>query len=610
MIKSLDHDQGLEIISYPESKFDESSGLSAFPAIVQNILGARGIKNQREIDMSLNDLLPADSLKGLEDALDLLVLALEQQTKILVVGDFDVDGATSTCLALKGLKALGFKNIDFLVPNRFEFGYGLSPEIVELALTRKPELIITVDNGISSIEGVALANENGIKVLVTDHHLPGKQLPAAAAIVNPNQHGCDFPSKNLAGVGVVFYLLIGLRARLRKIDWFVENKIHEPNMGQFLDLVALGTVADVVPLDANNRRLVFQGIERIKSGKGCEGINALLNIAKKDIAKIKSSDLGFALGPRINAAGRLDSMSLGIECLMSANPDQAATLAQTLDDLNQDRKQIEMGIKDEALSILATLNLEGSVDRGDTSVSENKGELPWILCLYEDTWHQGVIGIVASRLKERFHRPCVIFAPDDANPQMIKGSCRSIDGLHIRDLLDRVASENKGLITKFGGHAMAAGLSLEKTSFGKFADALEHCAREMMTEDLLQAKIMVDGEIGAKQLNMQFVETLIALGPWGQKFPEPSFVGVFEIVSQRLVGGNHLKLVLKVLTSNEGLDNKYEQASSLIDAIAFNIDLNVWPNDKREVKIVYSLDINEFRGERNLQLMVDKLFPL
>jgi single-stranded-DNA-specific exonuclease len=500
-----------------------------------------------------------------------------------VVGDFDADGATSTALVVSALRAMGATDVGYLVPNRFEYGYGLTPEIVALAAQDKPDLIITVDNGISSIEGVAAATAAGIRTLVTDHHLAGRTLPAAEVIVNPNQPGCTFASKNLAGVGVIFYIMLALRAELRRRDWFNANAIKEPNLAQYLDLVALGTVADVVSLDRNNRILVAGGLQRIRAGQARPGIQALLEIAGRNPEALVASDLGFAVGPRLNAAGRLDDMSIGIECLLSPDSHSARPLANQLHQFNQDRRVIEQGMQDEALALLADLELA-------------EGEEPPVgITLYDPGWHQGVVGILASRIKDRLHRPTIAFA--DAEDGEIKGSARSIPGIHIRDILDAVATRHPGLVSKFGGHAMAAGLSLERDAYDDFAAAfVAEVARH--TEDVnLQAVIDSDGELLPGDFNLELASALRFAGPWGQHFPEPLFDGCFNIVQQRLVGEKHLKLVLAVPGTAE-----------LVDAIAFNVDLEVWPNPAQErVAAAYRLDVNEFRGRRSLQLVIEHL---
>lgn len=551
--------------------------------LLQRIYQSRGIDSQASLDRRLNCLPEPQSMTGLDAATQRLVTAAKKQQSVLIVGDFDADGATSSALMVLGLRAMGFQSVDFLVPNRFDYGYGLTPEIVDLAAEKSPDLIITVDNGISSVEGVARANKLAIEVIVTDHHLPGTQLPDAVAIVNPNQQGCDFPSKNLAGVGVAFYLLIALRTELRQQQWFDQQQIAEPNLSQWLDLVALGTVADVVPLDQVNRALVHQGLLRIRSGHSRPGIQALLRIAGKNPARLVATDLGFALGPRLNAAGRLDDISLGIQCLLCDDPQQALHTAQALDELNQDRKSIETGMQQQALAIVEQLGLDDK-------------SMPAALSLFQPDWHQGVVGLLASRIKEKYHRPVVAFARGDNGD--LKGSCRSIPGLHIRDTLDAVATQNPGLITKFGGHAMAAGLSLNEDKLSEFEQAFEQQVAQLVTEDDLQARLITDGCLEAQQLSMHTAEMLRDAGPWGQLFPEPCFQGDFRIVQQRIVGERHLKLVLA----------PHNQPEIAIDAIWFNIDTARWPNPEAEtVHCVYRLDVNEFRGLESLQLMVQHL---
>ena len=551
--------------------------------LLQRIYQSRGIDSQASLDRRLNCLPEPQSMTGLDAATQRLVTAAKKQQSVLIVGDFDADGATSSALMVLGLRAMGFQSVDFLVPNRFDYGYGLTPEIVDLAAEKSPDLIITVDNGISSVEGVARANKLAIEVIVTDHHLPGTQLPDAVAIVNPNQQGCDFPSKNLAGVGVAFYLLIALRTELRQQQWFDQQQIAEPNLSQWLDLVALGTVADVVPLDQVNRALVHQGLLRIRSGHSRPGIQALLRIAGKNPARLVATDLGFALGPRLNAAGRLDDISLGIQCLLCDDPQQALHTAQALDELNQDRKSIETCMQQQALAIVEQLGLDDK-------------SMPAALSLFQPDWHQGVVGLLASRIKEKYHRPVVAFARGDNGD--LKGSCRSIPGLHIRDTLDAVATQNPGLITKFGGHAMAAGISLNEDKLSEFEQAFEQQVAQLVTEDDLQARLITDGCLEAQQLSMHTAEMLRDAGPWGQLFPEPCFQGDFRIVQQRIVGERHLKLVLA----------PHNQPEIAIDAIWFNIDTARWPNPEAEtVHCVYRLDINEFRGLESLQLMVQHL---
>lgn len=556
--------------------------LGDLPPLLTRLYAARGVQSAAELDKGLARLIPYQQLKGIDAAVDLLVQALQQRQRILIVGDFDADGATASSVGVLGLRMLGAAHVDYLVPNRFEYGYGLTPEIVAVALQRQPELLVTVDNGISSVDGVAAAKAAGLKVLVTDHHLPGPELPAADAIVNPNQPGCAFPSKALAGVGVMFYVLLALRARLRELGWFAKAGISEPNLGELLDLVALGSVADVVPLDANNRILVHQGLARIRAGRARPGLRAVLEVAGRQHARITSTDLGFILGPRLNAAGRLDDMSLGIECLLCEDEALARDMAQQLDELNKDRKAIEQGMQREALAQLKDLPL---------------ADMPFGLCLFEPDWHQGVIGILASRLKERYHRPAIAFA--DAGDGLLKGSARSVPGLHIRDALDAVAARHPGLISKFGGHAMAAGLSLPQEHFGAFAAAFDAEVRRQLSEDDLTGRLLSDGQLGAEEFHLELAKALRHAGPWGQHFPEPLFHGVFQIVTQRVVGEKHLKLVLKT-----------ECGSLTLDGIAFNVDREIWPNPNvRWVELAYKLDVNEYQGRESVQLMVAHLAP-
>ena len=554
--------------------------LGEMPTLLTRLYAARGVQSQAELDKSLARLIPYQQLKGIDAAVDLLVVALEQRQRILIVGDFDADGATASTVGMLGLRLLGAAHVDYLVPNRFEYGYGLTPEIVEVALTRSPQLLITVDNGISSVEGVAAAKKAGLSVLVTDHHLPGNELPAADAIVNPNQPGCEFPSKALAGVGVIFYVLIALRARLNSLGWY--QTVKAPNIAELLDLVALGSVADVVPLDANNRILVHQGLERIRAGRARPGLKAILEVAKRDHSKITSTDLGFILGPRLNAAGRLDDMSLGIECLLTDDPNAARDMAAQLDEMNQDRKSIEQGMQREALAQLKDLTLDS---------------MPFGLCLFDPEWHQGVIGILASRLKERYFRPTFAFA--DAGDGMLKGSGRSVPGFHIRDALSVVAAQHPELISKYGGHAMAAGLTLPEANFPLFSQAFDEEVRRQLREEDLTGRLLSDGSLAIEEFHLELARALRHAGPWGQHFPEPLFHGVFQLVEQRIVGERHLKVVLKT-----------ECGSVKLDGIAFGVDREVWPNPTiRWVELAYKLDLNEFRGNETVQLMIAHIEP-
>ncbi|MGO4000241.1 single-stranded-DNA-specific exonuclease RecJ [Pseudomonas fluorescens] len=554
--------------------------LGDLPPLLTRLYAARGVQSEAELDKSLARLIPFQQLKGIEAAVDLLVVALEQRQRILIVGDFDADGATASTVGTLGLRLLGAAHVDYLVPNRFEYGYGLTPEIVAVALQRQPQLLITVDNGISSVEGVAAAKQAGLKVLVTDHHLPGDELPLADAIVNPNQPGCTFPSKALAGVGVIFYVLMALRARLRSLGWY--DSRPQPNIGELLDLVALGSVADVVPLDANNRILVHQGLERIRAGRARPGIKAILEVAKRDHSRITSTDLGFILGPRLNAAGRLDDMSLGIECLLTDDVDLAREMAAQLDGMNQDRKSIEQGMQREALAQLKDLPLES---------------MPFGLCMFDPEWHQGVIGILASRMKERYFRPTIAFA--DAGDGMLKGSGRSVQGFHIRDALSVVAAQHPELISKYGGHAMAAGLTLPEANFPLFCQAFDAEVRRQMREEDLTGRLLSDGTLAVEEFHLELARALRHAGPWGQHFPEPLFHGVFQLVEQRIVGERHLKVVLKS-----------ECGSVKLDGIAFGVDREVWPNPTiRWVELAYKLDVNEFRGQETVQLMIAHIEP-
>ncbi len=554
--------------------------------LLQRIYAARGILNAGELQYSLVNL-HKPNFKGLSEAVSILADAVVAQAKVLIVGDFDADGATSSALAVLALKAFGLEDVDFLVPNRFEYGYGLTPEIVAVAAAQQPDIIITVDNGISSIEGVNAARELGIAVIVTDHHLPGSQLPEADAIVNPNQPGCEFPSKHLAGVGVIFYVMNALRSELRQMGWFEESGIPEPNMASFLDLVALGTVADVVPLDYNNRILVAQGLQRIRAGVCRPGIKAMLEVSGKQANKLVASDFGFALGPRLNAAGRLDDMSLGIQCLMCESENLAREMAAQLDELNRDRKAIESGMQQEAMGMLQKI-LQGDAEN-----------LPWGLCLFDETWHQGVIGILASRIKDKYHRPTIVFA--DVGDGQIKGSARSVPGFHIRDALDAVAAQYPHLLQKFGGHAMAAGMSLLREHFDEFSRAFDAEVRRQLTDDDLQAIVVSDGELKAEDFSLQLANLLRDAGPWGQHFPEPIFDGEFYLLQQKLVGSNHLKMTLAIDA----------QGQQLVDAIAFNIDTAFWPNTHlQKIRAAFKLDMNEFRGRNNLQLLVDYIEPV
>ncbi|TGD17252.1 single-stranded-DNA-specific exonuclease RecJ [Salmonella enterica subsp. enterica serovar Poona] len=565
---------------------DETAELPAdLPPLLRRLYASRGVRSARELERSVKGMLPWQQLSGIDNAVEILYNAFREGTRIIVVGDFDADGATSTALSVLGMRALGCDNISYLVPNRFEDGYGLSPEVVDQAKARGAQLIVTVDNGISSHAGVAHAKTLGIPVIVTDHHLPGDTLPDAEAIINPNLRDCEFPSKSLAGVGVAFYLMLALRTFLRDKGWFDERNIAPPNLAELLDLVALGTVADVVPLDANNRILTWQGLSRIRAGKCRPGIKALLEISNRDPQQLAASDLGFALGPRLNAAGRLDDMSVGVALLLCDNLGEARVLASELDALNQTRKEIEQGMQAEALILCE--KLERSSDT-----------LPGGLALYHPEWHQGVVGILASRIKERFHRPVIAFAP--AGDGTLKGSGRSIQGLHMRDALERLDTLYPDLMIKFGGHAMAAGLSLEEHKFEQFQQRFGELVTEWLDPALLQGEVISDGPLSAAEMSMEVAQLLRDAGPWGQMFPEPLFDGRFRLLQQRLVGERHLKVMVEPVGGGP-----------LLDGIAFNIDTTCWPdNGVREVELAYKLDINEFRGNRSLQIIIDDIWPL
>ncbi|EEL7905176.1 single-stranded-DNA-specific exonuclease RecJ [Salmonella enterica subsp. enterica serovar Enteritidis] len=565
---------------------DETAELPAdLPPLLRRLYASRGVRSARELERSVKGMLPWQQLSGIDNAVEILYNAFREGIRIIVVGDFDADGATSTALSVLGMRALGCDNISYLVPNRFEDGYGLSPEVVDQAKARGAQLIVTVDNGISSHAGVAHAKTLGIPVIVTDHHLPGDTLPEAEAIINPNLRDCEFPSKSLAGVGVAFYLMLALRTFLRDKGWFDERNIAPPNLAELLDLVALGTVADVVPLDANNRILTWQGLSRIRAGKCRPGIKALLEISNRDPQQLAASDLGFALGPRLNAAGRLDDMSVGVALLLCDNLGEARVLASELDALNQTRKEIEQGMQAEALILCEKLERSSET-------------LPGGLAMYHPEWHQGVVGILASRIKERFHRPVIAFAP--AGDGTLKGSGRSIQGLHMRDALERLDTLYPDLMIKFGGHAMAAGLSLEEHKFEQFQQRFGELVTEWLDPTLLQGEVISDGPLSAAEMSMEVAQLLRDAGPWGQMFPEPLFDGRFRLLQQRLVGERHLKVMVEPVGGGP-----------LLDGIAFNIDTTCWPdNGVREVELAYKLDINEFRGNRSLQIIIDDIWPL
>ncbi|WP_109077158.1 single-stranded-DNA-specific exonuclease RecJ [Aggregatibacter kilianii] len=551
--------------------------------LLDRLYRSRHIKNARQLDRTLAAIHNPNLMSGMDVAVELLLEAYQKQQKIVIVGDFDADGATSTALAVLALRQLGFANVAYLVPNRFEQGYGLSVAVAQEALTLDVELLITVDNGVSSHDGVSFLKAQGVDVIITDHHLPPETLPPADAIVNPNLAHCGFPSKNLAGVGVAFYLMLALRAKFRELGIF--DAKNQPNFTELLDLVALGTVSDVVPLDQNNRILVYQGLARIKAARCRCGIRALAEVAKRELAGFSASDLGFSIAPRLNAAGRLDNMSVGVELLLAEDMETTRALALELDGLNQARKEIEQGMKLEALKICQNL-----------TALENR--LPHAIVLYQADWHQGVLGIVASRIKDRFHRPVIAFAQDQDG--ILKGSARSIPGLHIRDVLERVYSQHPDLILKFGGHAMAAGLSIAEKYFADFQRIFNDTVSELLAPEQLLGSIWTDGELQVNQLNLTTAETLRQGGPWGQAFPEPLFDGEFKVLQQRLVGEKHLKMMVEP-----------KLGGPLIDAIAFNVDTRYYPDlSIKTAKLVYKLDVNEFRGNRDIQLLIDYIEPL
>lgn len=550
------------------------------PWIMRQLLARRGVTTPHQLDLRLQQLPHFAELHQVDRAAERLWQALEKQEHICICGDFDADGATSTALMVSVLRAMGAQNVSYCVPNRFTDGYGLSPNVVAFAQQQGAQLLLTVDSGISCHAGVNAANQAGLDVIITDHHLAGSELPAAYAIVNPNQPACQFPSKSIAGVGVAFYLLLALRSLARE----KQHSAAQVNLAEWLDLVALGTVADVVKLDATNRVLVQQGLQRIRAGHCRPGIQALLQVTQREPARLQASDLGFALAPRINAAGRLDDMAIGIECLLSEDLMTALELASQLNDLNAERRTIESEMRESAANYVADLQLSDE-------------QLPPLLVLHQEGWHQGVVGIVAGRVKEQFHRPTITFAAGDDG--LLKGSARSIPGLHMRDLLERVHTLHPKLIERFGGHAMAAGLSIAAENLPAFKQAATAVADEWLEEEALQRVIVTDGALDASCFTLTFVEQLQRLGPWGQGFPEPLFDGIFTLVEQRIVGKNHLKLVVQTA---DGVT---------LEGIAFNVDTLQWPDlSLREAHLVYKLQLNHFRGQTKVQLLVEHLLPL
>jgi single-stranded-DNA-specific exonuclease len=558
---------------------DEGVRLPGLSPLLERLYLTRGIRSLEELDRGLSGLANPSSLSQVEIAAQRIVDAITRSENILIVGDFDADGATASALAVLVLRAFGHSNVSYLVPNRFEFGYGLSEEIVLLAAKDAPGLIITVDNGVSSISGVRKARELGIDVVITDHHLPGNELPDAFAIVNPNLTDCGFPSKAMAGVGVIYYLLSVVRAKLAQAGGFSGKP---PNMGDYLDLVALGTVADVVPLDKNNRILVYQGLMRIRAGRTRPGIRALCELAKKKLATLGAADLGFAIAPRINAAGRLADMSMGIRTLLADTLDEARSLAVALNELNAARRELEQDMVSEAEMIVSTHQI---------NVADRYG-----VCVFDETWHQGVVGIVAGRLREKINRPVVAFADaGDAAPDELKGSGRSVAGLHLRDVFADLDARYPGMLGRFGGHAMAAGLNIKRVHYPRFSAAFDQAVADRLDQSALTRSVLTDGELSGAELTLETAEMLSEAGPWGQAFPEPLFHGEFDLVNQRVVGGSHLKMVVK-------------HGRRLIDAIAFrNPPL---PEHTKRVLLVYRLARNDYGPDPTLQLMVEHLRPL
>jgi len=557
-----------------------------WPDSLRRIFSARGIQTEDDVYYQLEQLPKPDLMLGMDTAVQLLIQAINEQWRITIVADFDTDGATSCALAIRALKMMGVTHVDYIVPNRFTHGYGLSRELLDdMSHEQQPDLLFTVDNGIASIDGVEAAHERGIKVLITDHHLPGDTLPKAEAIVNPNQYGDTFPSKNLAGVGVCFYVMLALRTALRQQNWFEKNSRPEPKLNQLFDLLALGTVADVVPLDKLNRTLVILGLKRIRAGYACAGIKALIAVSKRDHATLVSSDLGFSIGPRLNAAGRLEDMGLGIDTLLLDDNITAEGYAQALDDVNKQRREIEQDMQQQALTMLDELK----IDDKDQALA---------YCLYDPAWHQGVIGLLASRIKERQHRPVIAFAQGKTGE--LKGSARSIPGVHIRDVLALVASKAPHILSKFGGHAMAAGLTLAKKDLAEFEQLFLAALKQIVKAEDLQQQILSDGELSAKEMNITLAEQIANAAPWGQHFPEPQFHGEFKVLELRAVGaqGNHLRLIL---------DKGNGQA---ITAMAFNHYQKDWLEVGGQLQCRYRLSVNEFRQQRTVQLLIDILMPV
>ncbi len=571
----------MEIKHRPIIQSDALRGLGLHP-LVERLYLARGVTSPEQVQYRLDRLLRPDGLNGLETASARLQQALEKNQRIVIVGDFDADGATATALAIRALRAFGAQDVDFLVPNRFDFGYGLSPELIPILEERGCEVIITVDNGISSFAGVDAANQAGMDVIITDHHLPGEQLPAATAIVNPNLGDCEFPSKNLAGVGVLFYLMAALRQRLSANDWFQSRDMAPPSLARWLDLVALGTVADLVPLDSNNRILVTEGIRRIRAGHCVPGIAALLQVAGKENHSVTTETIGFFLAPRLNAAGRLEDMNIGINLLLTDDADEARNLAAQLDDINHQRRSIQADMQKLADSIVTQLK---HMDR-----------LPMGLCLFHPEWHQGIVGLLASKVKERIGRPVFAFAPENEQSEWLKGSGRSVPGFHLRDALVEMETRQPGLMRRFGGHAMAAGVTVHRDKLKPFTDAFQAVVREHHEHTPLAQVIETDGPLPESDLSLHTAEALERAGPWGQGFPPPLFDGWFTLESKKEIGTGHTRLELRVIDG-------YKK----IEAVAFGKIPQEFPPEGEKIWITYELSVNEFRGRKRLQLMVREL---
>ncbi|MWP63152.1 single-stranded-DNA-specific exonuclease RecJ [Gilliamella sp. Pas-s25] len=563
---------------YPEFNHD-------IPLLLQRIYALRGVTSMHELDYTTRNLCNYDKLAGIDKAVEILYLAIKNNKRIMVVGDFDTDGATSTALTVKALKNMGCLFVDYIIPDRFDDGYGLSVSVVKKAILQRAQLIITVDNGISANEGVDFAKQSGLSVIITDHHLCPAQLPNADAIINPNLPDCIFPSKHLAGVGVAFYFMLALRAKLRQENWFTDNNLAEYNLANLLDLVALGTIADVVKLDHNNRILVHQGVNRIRSGYCSEGIKALLQISKKEPTSITSTDLAFYIAPRLNAAGRMDNMTLGVQLLLCDDYESAIGKATDLNNLNNDRKLIEQTMHKEALSFIQ------EIEKQNTSI-------PSLLVFYHPEWHQGIIGILSSRLKDKYYRPVISFA--STQDGFLKGSGRSIPGIHLRDFIDELNQQHPDLIMSFGGHAMAVGLTIREEDLQRFKSSFEALLDTRLKPDLLEPIIDTDGEIERQDFTYAIAKQLKESGPWGEGFGAPIFDGEFIIHQQLLFADKHLKLVLEP-----------QNGGPLIEGIFFNVNRQQWPDQSiKNVQIVYHLDVDEFRGNQAPQLMIKHLWPI